>query len=123
MVKLFLLVAVALVGFAAVDRTDAQYCTPATSPYSATNLASYSLINQATTPIVLTTSTLVDTAQQAVKDYIVKKHNCLRTLPSPAAANMLAIQWNAEAAANAQQHANNCVYQHNANSNRTTSRK
>ncbi|GAU97078.1 hypothetical protein RvY_08437 [Ramazzottius varieornatus] len=120
MSNFFLLALNALSGFAALPLADAQYCTPSASPYAASNLYTYPLVNQ-TTPIDQTTSTLVNPSQQAVRDYIVRKHNCLRTKPSPTATNMLEIQWNAEAAAGAQQHASNCVYQHNDSNNRTTS--
>ena len=107
----------------AVPGTIAQSCTPLTTPYNANNLYTYPLVNQSTSPIQMTTASLVNTSLPAVKAYIVKSHNCRRTLVKPAAANMLLMQWNAEAAAGAQKHASNCVYQHNSNANRTTSRK
>src|SRR4051812_37371156 len=53
-------------------------------------------------------------------DYIVRKHNCLRTLPQ--ASNMLQMQWNKEAAKQAQKWADGCVYEHGP-ANRATSRK
>ena len=99
------------------------YCTPGSAPYSASNLDTYKLINNNPVAYQATTAALVNTLNQAVKDYIVKKHNCLRTLVIPTAMNMLEMVWNDEVALGAQQHADNCVFAHNANSNRSTSRK
>ncbi|GAU89575.1 hypothetical protein RvY_02110 [Ramazzottius varieornatus] len=97
-----------------------QFCAPASSPFSASDLSTYPLVNQSSKMDSVPAS-FASTSVQEVQDYIVKKHNCLRTLVSPSASNMLTIQWNAEAAQGAQQHANNCVFQHNANTNRSTS--
>jgi hypothetical protein len=42
---------------------------------------------------------------------------------SPPASNMLKMQWNSEAAMQAQAWADNCVYKHNPQADRVTSRK
>ncbi|GAU90104.1 hypothetical protein RvY_02573 [Ramazzottius varieornatus] len=97
------------------------YCVPKSSPYDPANLDTYPLGIQNPPTYQTTTAALIDTSVQAVKDYIVDKHNCLRTLITPTAANMLEMVWNNEVAAGAQQHADNCVFAHNSPSNRSTS--
>jgi hypothetical protein len=59
---------------------------------------------------------------EAVADYCVRKHNCLRSFSTPSASDMLKMQWNAEVAQQAQKWADNCVYKHNSVEERTTSR-
>lgn len=52
---------------------------------------------------------------------IVNKHNALRRQVKPSASNMLQMNWNSEAAANAQRWANTCSMQHSHESNREIS--
>ena len=92
----------------------AQYCTPTVSPSTPGNLESLPLVNGTTgNNPDSTTPDLVITSSPAVQSYIVKKHNCLRTLVNPPAADMLEMVWNAEAADKAQKHADKCVNAHN----------
>lgn len=58
-----------------------------------------------------------------IADYVVRKHNCLRTKVTPSAANMLRMEWNQEAADQAQLWANQCHYGHSNETGRTTSSK
>ena len=59
---------------------------------------------------------------ERVANYTLQKHNCLRTRVSPTAGNMLKMEWNQEAADQAQNWADQCSYNHNNETNRTTSR-
>ncbi|OWA53725.1 putative Cysteine-rich secretory protein 1 [Hypsibius exemplaris] len=58
---------------------------------------------------------------ESVANYTVRKHNCLRSRVSPEAGNMLRMEWNQEAADQAQDWADQCSYNHNNETNRTTS--
>ncbi|XP_003833223.1 cysteine-rich secretory protein 3 isoform X2 [Pan paniscus] len=63
------------------------------------------------------------TTQTQVQREIVNKHNELRRAVSPPARNMLKMEWNKEAAANAQKWANQCNYRHSNPKDRMTSLK
>ncbi|PNJ22886.1 CRISP3 isoform 1, partial [Pongo abelii] len=63
------------------------------------------------------------TTQTQVQREIVNKHNELRRAVSPPARNMLKMEWNKEAAANAQKWANQCNYRHSNPKDRKTSLK
>ncbi|XP_032196115.1 cysteine-rich secretory protein 2-like [Mustela erminea] len=65
---------------------------------------------------------LLTTQTQIQKD-IVNKHNELRKSVSPPASNMLRMEWNREAAANAQKWANKCTLEHSVPEERKTSTK
>ncbi|XP_059257534.1 cysteine-rich secretory protein 2-like [Mustela nigripes] len=65
---------------------------------------------------------LLTTQTQIQKD-IVNKHNELRKSVSPPASNMLKMEWNREAAANAQKWANKCTLEHSVPEDRKTSTK
>lgn len=54
----------------------------------------------------------MSTTRKEVQNEIVKKHNDLRRSVSPPARNMLKMQWDSKAAANAQKWANKCVLKH-----------
>lgn len=60
---------------------------------------------------------------EGVANYTVRKHNCLRTRVSPSAGNMLMMEWSQEAADQAQNWADQCSYNHNNETNRTTTRE
>ncbi|XP_004414290.1 PREDICTED: cysteine-rich secretory protein 2 [Odobenus rosmarus divergens] len=59
--------------------------------------------------------------QTQVQKEIVNKHNELRKSVSPPASNMLKMEWNQEAAANAQKWANKCTLEHSVPEDRKTS--
>nr|XP_004649501.2 cysteine-rich secretory protein 2-like [Jaculus jaculus] len=63
------------------------------------------------------------TSQAAVQKEIVNKHNELRRAVSPSASNMLRMEWNADAANNAQKWANKCTLEHSNSEDRKTSTK
>nr|XP_037862087.1 cysteine-rich secretory protein 3 [Chlorocebus sabaeus] len=63
------------------------------------------------------------TTQTQVQREIVNKHNELRRAVSPPASNMLKMEWNKEAAANAQKWAKQCNYRHSNPKDRKTSLK
>uniref|UniRef100_A0A671ER64 Cysteine rich secretory protein 3 n=1 Tax=Rhinolophus ferrumequinum TaxID=59479 RepID=A0A671ER64_RHIFE len=52
------------------------------------------------------------TTRNEVQREIVNKHNDLRRAVSPPASNMLKMKWDSQAAANAQEWANKCLYKH-----------
>ncbi|KAF3831621.1 hypothetical protein GH733_000433 [Mirounga leonina] len=60
------------------------------------------------------------TTQNQVQKEIVNKHNELRRSVSPPASNMLQMEWNREAAANAQKWANKCTLKHSVPEDRKT---
>ncbi|XP_055355119.1 uncharacterized protein LOC129600583 [Paramacrobiotus metropolitanus] len=55
-----------------------------------------------------------------LKDLMVDKHNVLRSMVMPAAANMLKMEWNEEAARIAQRWANECKFEHDKGEVRVT---
>uniref|UniRef100_A0A3P8YZW8 SCP domain-containing protein n=1 Tax=Esox lucius TaxID=8010 RepID=A0A3P8YZW8_ESOLU len=61
----------------------------------------------------------IDTSHDMVVMEIVKKHNDLRRLVRPPARNMLQMNWNRDAAANAQKWANRCTKDHSPRKQRT----
>ncbi|KAB1261161.1 Cysteine-rich secretory protein 3 [Camelus dromedarius] len=61
----------------------------------------------------------LSTAHKEVQIKIVDKHNDLRRTVSPPASNMLKMQWDSKAAANAQNWANQCLYKHSKAKHRT----
>ncbi|XP_005627519.1 cysteine-rich secretory protein 2-like isoform X1 [Canis lupus baileyi] len=63
------------------------------------------------------------TTQTQVQKEIVNKHNELRKSVSPPASNMLKMEWNKEAAANAQKWANKCTLEHSPAKDRETHTK
>ncbi|XP_045398114.1 cysteine-rich secretory protein 2 [Lemur catta] len=63
------------------------------------------------------------TTQTQVQIEIVNKHNELRRAVSPPASNMLKMEWNREASANAQKWANKCTLEHSDPEDRKTSTK
>ncbi|XP_053458673.1 cysteine-rich secretory protein 2-like [Nycticebus coucang] len=63
------------------------------------------------------------TTQSQVQRDIVAKHNELRRAVSPPASNMLKMEWNAEAATNAQKWANKCTLEHSNPEERKTTTK
>ncbi|GAV04641.1 hypothetical protein RvY_14899 [Ramazzottius varieornatus] len=69
----------------------------------------------------LTLSELDAHKLEEVANYTVQKHNCLRASVKPTASNMLRMEWNQEAADQAQEWAEQCSYNHNNETNRTTS--
>ena len=104
--------------------TDNGFCTPLeTVPESARpNL--FQLTNDTaddSVPVPSDQLDLLGSNGEEVKDYILRKHNCLRS--KAAASNMLMLQWNDTVAAQAQSWADTCIYAHNEAANRTTSRK
>lgn len=104
----------------------AQFCTPAT-PYSVTDPKTFTLNYDSThtlLPQVSASAQLTTTASNnAVADYIVAKHNCLRSSVSPSATDMRKMEWNSESQVLAQSWANNCQYKHNNATQRQTSRR
>ena len=99
--------------------TGSSFCTAAT-PYSVNTPASYPLLNSSFKESSAVPSQL-STSAKGISDYITRKHNCLRSVVSPSATNMLKMQWDSETAGQAQTWANNCVYAHNTQAQRTTS--
>ncbi|KAM9233153.1 cysteine-rich secretory protein 2-like [Dugong dugon] len=63
------------------------------------------------------------TTQTSVQKEIVNKHNELRKGVSPPASNMLKMEWNREAMANAQKWANKCTLEHSSPDDRKTNTK
>nr|XP_012616355.1 cysteine-rich secretory protein 2-like [Microcebus murinus] len=63
------------------------------------------------------------TTETQVQREIVNKHNELRKAVSPPASNMLKMEWNREASANAQKWANKCTLQHSDPEERKTTTK
>uniref|UniRef100_A0A2K6EPW5 Cysteine rich secretory protein 2 n=1 Tax=Propithecus coquereli TaxID=379532 RepID=A0A2K6EPW5_PROCO len=63
------------------------------------------------------------TTQTQVQREIVDKHNELRRAVFPPASNMLKMEWNREASANAQKWANKCTLEHSNPEDRKTSTK
>ncbi|XP_057555365.1 cysteine-rich secretory protein 3-like [Hippopotamus amphibius kiboko] len=61
----------------------------------------------------------LSTTLQKVQSEIVNKHNDLRRRVSPPASNMLKMQWDSKAAANAQNWANKCLLKHSKPEDRT----
>ncbi|KAJ8007364.1 hypothetical protein DPEC_G00116750 [Dallia pectoralis] len=61
----------------------------------------------------------IDTSHDIVVLEIVKKHNDLRRLVQPPARNMLQMNWNRDAAANAKKWANRCTKDHSPRKQRT----
>ncbi|EPQ05146.1 Cysteine-rich secretory protein 2 [Myotis brandtii] len=60
------------------------------------------------------------TTQTNIQKEIVNKHNELRKSVSPSASNMLRMEWDREATANAQKWANKCTLQHSDPEERKT---
>ncbi|XP_032755367.1 cysteine-rich secretory protein 2 [Rattus rattus] len=58
------------------------------------------------------------TNQVQVQREIIAKHNELRRQVSPPGSNILKMEWNKEAAANAQKWANNCIIEHSSTEDR-----
>ncbi|EPQ05145.1 Cysteine-rich secretory protein 3 [Myotis brandtii] len=58
------------------------------------------------------------TGRREVQSEIVNKHNEVRRSVSPPARNMLKMQWDSKAAANAQRWANKCVLKHSSSEDR-----
>ncbi|XP_012874581.1 PREDICTED: cysteine-rich secretory protein 2-like [Dipodomys ordii] len=63
------------------------------------------------------------TTQPQIQREIVNKHNELRRSVSPTASNMLKMEWNLDATANAQKWANKCTLQHSLAEERKTTVK
>ncbi|XP_006765776.1 PREDICTED: cysteine-rich secretory protein 2 [Myotis davidii] len=63
------------------------------------------------------------TTQGNIQKEIVNKHNELRKAVSPSASNMLRMEWDREATANAQKWANKCTLQHSDPEERKTNTK
>ncbi|XP_037375752.1 cysteine-rich secretory protein 2-like [Talpa occidentalis] len=63
------------------------------------------------------------TSQKKIQKEIVNKHNELRKSVAPPASNMLKMEWNKEAAKNAQKWANKCTLQHSNPEERKTNTK
>ncbi|XP_077018160.1 cysteine-rich secretory protein 2-like [Tamandua tetradactyla] len=61
----------------------------------------------------------LSTTIPAVQTEIVNKHNEIRRSVSPPASNMLKMEWNSDAAVNAQRWANECTFKHSAPETRT----
>lgn len=104
-----------------ITAADLEYCTPTTTPYDAKNLTTYPLTNTSA-KVDRSPPSQLDTTLPEVSAYIVKVHNCLRSLVWPAASNMLEMEWSAEAAVQAQGWADKCLPGHNPNgsADRTT---
>lgn len=92
------------------------------SPFNGSNPLTWSLdFEKVTDPEGLELQHLNAGNSTEIAEYIVRKHNCLRTKVSPVASNMLRMEWNHEAAVQAQEWATQCNYTHNDELNRTTS--
>uniref|UniRef100_A0ABK0LB53 Cysteine-rich secretory protein 2 n=1 Tax=Rattus norvegicus TaxID=10116 RepID=A0ABK0LB53_RAT len=61
------------------------------------------------------------TNQIQVQREIIAKHNELRRQVSPPGSNILKMEWNVQAAANAQKWANNCILEHSSTEDRKIS--
>ncbi|OQV25517.1 putative Cysteine-rich venom protein LIO1 [Hypsibius exemplaris] len=95
-----------------------DFCLPPLSPYNFSNPLTYPLAFATASEDSMPNFTTLDTSVASVADYVTRKHNCLRSIVSPTASNMLKMNWNTALKATAQTWANNCVYDHNNNAQR-----
>ncbi|XP_055336986.1 cysteine-rich secretory protein 3-like [Paramacrobiotus metropolitanus] len=98
---------------------DTRHCNH-TALYNASDPGSWPLVFGGVSDPEGVALSQLDTNISGVAEYILRKHNCLRTQVTPAAANMLKMVWSPEAARQAQEWAEQCQYKHNNQSDRFT---